>query len=190
MPSLTRRSARTTVTKDYAELTDDELPPPPTKVPKRKRVTQSDEESAHATTADEADSDLTPLEEEDEYGIAALKRTPKRKPAKKRARKDAAVAKDENTDDTMTGTDGTTTAESSPAKTPAKKRGRKTKSATADGEEGTGTDGTDGAAKTPKKRKARAPKPDPTYVIPDVEKKSTTFKGRLGEFASATVYVT
>ncbi|KDQ57434.1 hypothetical protein JAAARDRAFT_113368, partial [Jaapia argillacea MUCL 33604] len=29
-------------------------------------------------------------------------------------------------------------------------------------------------------RKRRAPKPEPVYVIPDVEKKSTTFKGRLG----------
>ncbi|EGO00170.1 hypothetical protein SERLA73DRAFT_107167 [Serpula lacrymans var. lacrymans S7.3] len=31
-----------------------------------------------------------------------------------------------------------------------------------------------------KKRKTRQPKPEPVYVIPDVEKKSTSFKGRLG----------
>lgn len=31
-----------------------------------------------------------------------------------------------------------------------------------------------------KKRKPRAPKPEPIYIIPDVEKKTTTFKGRLG----------
>ena len=34
---------------------------------------------------------------------------------------------------------------------------------------------------TPKKpRKPRAPKSEPVYVIPDVERKETTFKGRLG----------
>ncbi|TFK54537.1 UV-endonuclease UvdE [Heliocybe sulcata] len=33
---------------------------------------------------------------------------------------------------------------------------------------------------TPKVRRARPPKPEPVYVIPDVEKKQTTFKGRLG----------
>ncbi|KZT29063.1 UV-endonuclease UvdE [Neolentinus lepideus HHB14362 ss-1] len=32
----------------------------------------------------------------------------------------------------------------------------------------------------PKTRKPRPPKPEPVYVIPDVEKKETTFKGRLG----------
>ena len=31
----------------------------------------------------------------------------------------------------------------------------------------------------PKKRK-RACKPEPVYIIPDVEKKATTFRGRLG----------
>ncbi|KAF8914616.1 UV-endonuclease UvdE-domain-containing protein [Mucidula mucida] len=31
-----------------------------------------------------------------------------------------------------------------------------------------------------KKRKPREPKPDPVYVIPDVEKKTTSFHGRLG----------
>lgn len=29
-------------------------------------------------------------------------------------------------------------------------------------------------------RKKRAPKPEPVYVIPDVEKRMTTFQGRLG----------
>lgn len=31
-----------------------------------------------------------------------------------------------------------------------------------------------------KPRKKRSPKPEPTYIIPDVERKTTTFKGRLG----------
>ncbi|KIY71426.1 UV-endonuclease UvdE [Cylindrobasidium torrendii FP15055 ss-10] len=31
-----------------------------------------------------------------------------------------------------------------------------------------------------KKRKPRVPKPEPVYIIPDVEKRSTTFHGRLG----------
>lgn len=37
---------------------------------------------------------------------------------------------------------------------------------------------------SPKKspRKKREPMPEPIYVIPDVEKKETTFKGRLGTF--------
>lgn len=38
----------------------------------------------------------------------------------------------------------------------------------------------DGVAVVPKVRKARAPKPEPVYVIPDVERGATTFKGRLG----------
>jgi UV DNA damage endonuclease len=34
---------------------------------------------------------------------------------------------------------------------------------------------------SPKKtRKPRAPKPEPIYIIPDVEKKETRFRGRLG----------
>lgn len=36
-----------------------------------------------------------------------------------------------------------------------------------------------GSEELPKKRK-RARKPEPVYVIPDVEKKETTFRGRLG----------
>lgn len=31
-----------------------------------------------------------------------------------------------------------------------------------------------------KPRKKRSPKPEPSYIIPDVERKTTTFKGRLG----------
>ncbi|KAJ8521824.1 hypothetical protein ONZ45_g1535 [Pleurotus djamor] len=38
----------------------------------------------------------------------------------------------------------------------------------------------------PKKRK-RAPKPEPVYVIPDVEKRTSTFKGRLGYACLNTV---
>ncbi|EIW83196.1 UV-endonuclease UvdE [Coniophora puteana RWD-64-598 SS2] len=38
-----------------------------------------------------------------------------------------------------------------------------------------------------KKRKPRAPKPEPVYVIPDVEKKESTFKGRLGYACLNTV---
>lgn len=37
---------------------------------------------------------------------------------------------------------------------------------------------------SPKKRKPRAPKPEPVYVIPDVERLETQFKGRLGKSAS------
>jgi UV DNA damage endonuclease len=37
-----------------------------------------------------------------------------------------------------------------------------------------------GEAGTPKKRRKRQPKPEPEYIIPDVECKETTFKGRLG----------
>lgn len=33
---------------------------------------------------------------------------------------------------------------------------------------------------SPKKRKPRAPKPEPVYIIPDVERLETNFKGRLG----------
>lgn len=36
------------------------------------------------------------------------------------------------------------------------------------------------AIPSPKKRKPRAPKPEPVYVIPDVERLETKFKGRLG----------
>lgn len=32
----------------------------------------------------------------------------------------------------------------------------------------------------PPKRRKRQPKPEPEYIIPDVERKETTFKGRLG----------
>ncbi|KIM83192.1 hypothetical protein PILCRDRAFT_819416 [Piloderma croceum F 1598] len=50
-----------------------------------------------------------------------------------------------------------------------KKRARKAKESEDDDES------------TPKKpRKPRPPKPEPVYVIPDVERKETTFKGRLG----------
>lgn len=31
-----------------------------------------------------------------------------------------------------------------------------------------------------KPRRKRSPKPEPSYIIPDVERKTTTFKGRLG----------
>jgi len=33
-----------------------------------------------------------------------------------------------------------------------------------------------------KPRRRQAPKPEPVYVIPDVERKETTFKGRLGSY--------
>jgi UV DNA damage endonuclease len=58
-------------------------------------------------------------------------------------------------------------------KSPKKKVRRAAPSATEDGGE---------AMPSPVKRprKPRALKPEPVYVIPDVEKKSTTFKGRLG----------
>ncbi|KAF8643548.1 hypothetical protein AX16_008936 [Volvariella volvacea WC 439] len=38
-----------------------------------------------------------------------------------------------------------------------------------------------------KPRKKRAPKPEPVYIIPDVEKKETTFRGRLGYACLNTV---
>ncbi|KAH0589098.1 hypothetical protein H2248_004869 [Termitomyces sp. 'cryptogamus'] len=38
----------------------------------------------------------------------------------------------------------------------------------------------DGEFKTPKSPRKRQRKPEPVYVIPDVEIKTTTFKGRLG----------
>ncbi|KAH7927536.1 UV-endonuclease UvdE [Leucogyrophana mollusca] len=38
-----------------------------------------------------------------------------------------------------------------------------------------------------RKRKIRAPKPEPVYVIPDVERKETTFHGRLGYACLNTV---
>ena len=31
-------------------------------------------------------------------------------------------------------------------------------------------------------RNKRTPKPEPVYIIPDVERKETTFRGRLGDF--------
>jgi UV DNA damage endonuclease len=39
-----------------------------------------------------------------------------------------------------------------------------------------------GEAGPPKKRRKPQPKPEPVYEIPDVERKETTFKGRLGTF--------
>ncbi|KXN90978.1 UV-damage endonuclease [Leucoagaricus sp. SymC.cos] len=47
----------------------------------------------------------------------------------------------------------------------------------------------DGEEFVPEKklRKKRAPKPEPVYIIPDVERKETTFKGRLGYACLNTV---
>lgn len=71
---------------------------------------------------------------------------------------------------------------------PPKRKGKgKTKSATkkrktaAEVEGEQGAEGPDGEVKVKKTRKPRAPKPEPVYVIPDVERKETTFKGRLGK---------
>ncbi|KAF7970696.1 hypothetical protein HWV62_23230 [Athelia sp. TMB] len=50
-------------------------------------------------------------------------------------------------------------------------------------EDGERTNG-ETATPSPKKRKPRTPKPEPVYVIPDVERIETTFKGRLGELDS------
>ncbi|EIN11289.1 UV-endonuclease UvdE [Punctularia strigosozonata HHB-11173 SS5] len=69
-----------------------------------------------------------------------------------------------------------------PAKRKAKGKGKrvaKKRKVTADGEE-EGAEGPDEGVKVKKPRKPRAPKPEPVYVIPDVERKETTFKGRLG----------
>ncbi|THU80485.1 UV-endonuclease UvdE [Dendrothele bispora CBS 962.96] len=41
--------------------------------------------------------------------------------------------------------------------------------------------------KTKKPRKPRAPKPEPVYIIPDVERKETKFRGRLGYACLNTV---
>lgn len=43
--------------------------------------------------------------------------------------------------------------------------------------------------KVKRPRKARDPKPEPVYIIPDVERKETTFRGRLGEFHSTTIWI-
>jgi len=40
-----------------------------------------------------------------------------------------------------------------------------------------------------KPRRKQAPKPEPVYVIPDVERKETTFRGRLGPNHLFLVYV-
>ncbi|KAG6857694.1 hypothetical protein H0H87_004110 [Tephrocybe sp. NHM501043] len=45
----------------------------------------------------------------------------------------------------------------------------------------------DGDVQTSQPRKKRQPKPEPVYIIPDVERKVTTFKGRLGYACLNTV---
>jgi UV DNA damage endonuclease len=42
-------------------------------------------------------------------------------------------------------------------------------------------EGEEGESPVKKVRKPRAPKPEPVYIIPDVEKRETTFRGRLGQ---------
>ncbi|KAF4597939.1 hypothetical protein EYR38_006331 [Pleurotus pulmonarius] len=60
----------------------------------------------------------------------------------------------------------------------AKSQGKKRKGSQLKPDEGA-EDGSEEATTSPRKKK-RAPKPEPVYVIPDVEKRMTTFKGRLG----------
>ena len=67
----------------------------------------------------------------------------------------------------------TTIEESDTEDTKPKKKARKLKPKADDSVEFTDT--------TKKLKNTRTPKPEPVYVIPDVEKKETTFKGRLGE---------
>ncbi|KAG6873439.1 hypothetical protein C0995_015528 [Termitomyces sp. Mi166 len=64
-----------------------------------------------------------------------------------------------------------------------KSRGKKKAFKAKVGIEGIG----DGEVKSPEPPKKRQPKPDPVYVIPDVELKATTFKGRLGYACLNTV---
>ncbi|CAA7271235.1 unnamed protein product [Cyclocybe aegerita] len=63
---------------------------------------------------------------------------------------------------------------------PKKKRSKKAKASP----QNEGDEFVEGAAKPKRKR---APIPEPVYVIPDVEKKETTFKGRLGYACLNTV---
>lgn len=128
---------------------------------KRKRAVaslpESDEESF---TGGGSESELTALEEEeegDEYGFGELD-PPSVKKKKNALRK------------------GKVDAEDSPTKKTPTKRARKMAQDAATA----ATEG-DSPVKTPRKRQARAPKPEPVYVIPDVEKLETTFKGRLGQ---------
>lgn len=171
MPTATRRSARSTApAASYRESTvsDEELPAPPAGT-KRKRTaaragSDSDTDFAREQTADASDaSALTPLEdEEDEYDFAKLNPPPKKKaPARKKAR---------------TAEDGADDVAETPAKQSSPtKRALKMK-ADADAEGGS-------PSKPPRKaRKPREPKPEPVYVIPDVEKQTTAFRGRLGDY--------
>jgi hypothetical protein len=104
---------------------------------------------------DDGESDLTVPEDSDDASPAR-----KRKSPKKKARKAAAAGAEEDE----------LAEEAEEGESPKKKRTpRKRKDVAAlDGE-------------SPEKpRRARPLKPEPVYVIPDVEKKTTTFKGRLG----------
>lgn len=105
---------------------------------------------------------MSALEDEgDEYGFEALQPPSVRK--KTRALKKGKSMKEAE--------DG----EASPTKKLPTKRARKmAQNAEVQAAEG------DGPVKTPRKRKPREPKPEPVYVIPDVEKLESTFKGRLG----------
>lgn len=87
---------------------------------------------------------------------AKKRKSPKKKKARTEKNGEAAVAAAEDAAD---GTD----------ESPKKKRAPRKK---ATGEEG--------ASPVKKARKPRGPQPEPVYVIPDVEKKTTNFKGRLG----------
>lgn len=67
-----------------------------------------------------------------------------------------------------------------------KKKAKKRKRSSKATEEQANEDGEDSVPEK-KTRKQRAPKPEPVYVIPDVERKETTFRGRLGYACLNTV---
>lgn len=104
--------------------------------------------------------------------------TPKANSAKrKRAKKEpAAVAPSEDSNELAI------TSDTNSPMTPKTPKAKRRKKATEDAEyESPSKSSSPSKPKSPAKpRTPRKPKPEPVYVIPDVERKVTTFKGRLG----------
>jgi hypothetical protein len=176
----TRRSARRTVTQttSYRESptsdTDGSLPevaPVATRITKRKRgaaaiIAQQDDDeyglsilaAPASPSVSEISSDLSAADsDEPTLKIKKKKRSPKKKVR--------TAVKEETEAGVEDAADGGVKKKKTP---------KKRTLATADDGEGT--------SPVKKARKPRAPKEEPVYVIPDVEKKKSTFKGRLGTF--------
>ena len=85
-------------------------------------------------------------------------------------RKRVAKSQVVNANESVPGSD-VASSEESPTKRPAKKRKKMTTKS---------LETTVSEEVLAKPKRQRKPKPEPVYIIPDVEKKETTFRGRLG----------